>query len=255
MNLQTVIVACYVYTATRYSRHGTQTPMPGLCITGKAMFGTRDWMGRGKLVSRDADLSSEGNVSRRCARADGAWSSRVCKARLLGSQKSSSSTAVARGCHTLRASPRKDSHRPSTGRQVCVDTPCLACHSSRPPSPCRPARQSKLRLQTCLRSDRCARLALHVGSSSARTRSCCCCCTRAREQEARPPARTLLSAPRRRGGAELSGKVRCHGEGCTSNIEARCVNTTVPKVPFGCQALSGHSGRLSGRVLDHQRHC
>ena len=152
--------------------------------------------------------------------------------------------------------------------EVCVDTPSRRVFDvTRPAHVLRAApRQSRVRLQTCLRSDRRSpRLARWRTGSSARTRSCCCC-TRAREQEARPPARTHLSAPRRRGGAELSGKVRCHARGCASkvlapparaNIDARCVNTTVPGVPSGCQALSGcpaACARSSETLLRHALH-
>lgn len=147
----------------------------------------------------------------------------------------------------------------SAGRQVWVELRWRRLLVTRPAHALRAAPKVSSageRLQTCLRSDR--RLVLHpparAGSSalvppSARTRSCCCCCTRAREQAARPPARAHLSAPRRRGGAELSGSVGCHG-GDASNIAAGCVNTTLPSARSGCQAGCPRPGSARSIIRD-----
>ena len=74
-----------------------------------------------------------------------------------------------------------------------------------------------------------------------------------------PPA--ICQRRRRRGGAELSGKVRCHGEGCVVRERKRSKNLAQAPIPHvrpcrKCRLVV----RLSGcqavwqRKLDHQRH-
>jgi hypothetical protein len=74
-----------------------------------------------ELVSRDDDLSSEGNVSRRCANADAeTLFTCLCEERPLGE--------VASGCRTLRAqhgeslSAVRERQTRRQGREVCVGT-------------------------------------------------------------------------------------------------------------------------------------
>jgi hypothetical protein len=98
---------------------------------------------RAPFVSRDDDLSSEGNVSRRCANADAETlrrSSRVsAKTDRWGRQRGRQDSKTASGCRTLRAqhgeslsAVRERQTRQTRQRGVCgYGMPCH--YSSRPP--------------------------------------------------------------------------------------------------------------------------
>lgn len=184
--------------------------------------GWRDRKRHAEFVSRRDDLSSEGNVSRRCANADA--ETHVLHMSLQESETAAAAVASKWVSH-LEGKARREFVRSQRERQtrqrergVCGYDGGRVCvrsdyYSSRPRSPRRSqpkclTRLNRVRLQTCLR-DRRARLVLHVGSSRwwlvpgpARAAA-------ARQHEnrqlARPPEH-FCQRLRRRGGAELSGR-------------------------------------------------
>ena len=93
-----------LFTARRCSRHGT--PMPGFNFNTQAGSSAIERMKDGdskrhaEFVSRDDDLSSEGNVSRRCANIADAETHLLHMS--LGSKRGRSSKQAS-GCRTLRA--------------------------------------------------------------------------------------------------------------------------------------------------------